>query len=263
MGEFSKVKHWGLWFFMVLVPAIAVGKSSFDVFPDAKLNVVLMIVSTLGVSLVIHALADTLDPRVRNACVMAVGITCLALVVNWGCHWALNRELSAAKDSRKERNEDADKEQARIKERLELEERLAAARTAETKAATGLISQLPMNRRSRIQLPQAPAGATIQTAPTATPDDGEPVRMKSPDEIRAGWMPLLVIFGFIDLGVTLACGFGMIYIQFYQDSDGDSIPDSAQRVARLISEAAFQKRYPRWYAMHGAMLYPQAAAPKA
>jgi hypothetical protein len=248
-------QHWGLWLFLAAIPAVAVWRSGLQLFPEASEHIFFIGVTTLGVSFLWHTLIITDDPRMAQAGVRAIAALCIALIANWGCHLGLSRDLSMATHSKIEKTADETRQHQQRLELADKEKELSAARAAESKAATGLLTQLPMSRRGNVKLPSAQNPVMMANTPAPSPTPATQA-MQTPDQIRASWLWWVGLMAFLDLGVTLLCAFSVVYIRYYQDGNGNNIPDTAEREAKRLSPEQFATQYPRWFEQYGRTLYP-------
>src|SRR5215471_2353898 len=95
-----------LFVFIIIGPAVIVGISNFNVFPDSSWQATLMLVVTVGVAAVFTWQSSNATARISRYCVCADFVICLILCLNLAGHWILAREVSAAKQGVEERHQE-------------------------------------------------------------------------------------------------------------------------------------------------------------
>src|SRR5262249_3111957 len=104
---------------IVIGPAIVVGISNFNAFPDSSLLATIMLVITVVVAGVFTWKSAQATAKISRYCIIADVIICAILCVNMGSHWILAREVSGAKQSTVERHAEEDREEGRKKAETE------------------------------------------------------------------------------------------------------------------------------------------------
>jgi hypothetical protein len=212
-----------LFAFVVLLPAVIVGVSNFDVFPDSAWAATLMLIVTVGVAAVFTWQSGEAMAKIARYCIVADFVIAAILCVNLGSHWLLSREVSAAKQGVAERHTEEDRDDRRAKARVErelelkkAEAELAAANVRLQNAEARRLAQLPRSeRRSSITAPKA---EPTKTAPTVQPMSLVPpgsvasvsatvaTPRLTPEEVRKNWWWKLTALAFAECFASVLAG---------------------------------------------------------
>jgi len=235
-----------LFAFVVLLPAIIVGISNLEVFPDAAWLATLMLVVTVGVAAVFTWQSGNATAKIARYCIVADFIIAAILCVNVGFHWLLAREVSAAKQGVVERHTEEDRDDRRAKERVdrELELKKAEAELAATHvklqdAEARRLARLPRSeRRSTLTAPTSaptvqpmslvpPGSVAIVSAPVATP-------RLTPEQVRKDWWWKLTALAFAECFASVLAG-AILGGIWEWDRNRDGIPDHLQRPVEVVN----------------------------
>jgi hypothetical protein len=240
-----------LFAFVVLLPAVIVGISNLDVFPDAAWLATLMLVVTVGVAAVFTWQSGDATPKIARYCIVADFVIAAILCVNLGSHWLLSREVSAAKQGVAERHAEEDRDDRRAKERIErelelkkAEAELAGAHVKLQNAEARRLAQLPRSeRRSSLAAPKteptkpSPTVALAQPMSLVPPGSVAAVTVSSsaaprltPEQVRDSWWWKLTALAFAECFASVLAG-AILAGVWEWDRNGDGIPDHLQRGA--------------------------------
>jgi hypothetical protein len=235
-----------LFAFVVLLPAVIVGVSNFDVFPDAAWLATLMLVVTVGVAAVFTWQSGEATAKIARYCICADFVIAAILCVNLGSHWLLSREVSAAKQGVVERHSEEDRELEREKAKTELE--VARAKAAAELAAENAklahaerrrLAQLPRSeRRSMLWAPTPEPTKTPAIAPMALVPPGSVAAVSAstvtprltPEQVRESWWWKLTALAFAECFASVLAG-AILAGVWEWDRNGDGTPDHLQRGA--------------------------------
>lgn len=245
---------WGrlaLYGFCVAIPSIALGISNYKIFLDAFWMATLMLLVTAGVAAIFTYYAGQAVPQVRNYCTLADLVVCIFLCVNLGCHWAVTREISGAKESLVERHAEEDRAEERKNSEVDRQAKLMAEERELTKTQSELARQESLRlrneairndsaRRLGFRIPQRLN--PFRTAPTPAPTVGpatEPTQNQAqsaapgqqaaeqkvtPEDIRKAWNTPLMILAFIECFVSILAG-AILSVVWEWDRNRNGIPD--------------------------------------
>jgi hypothetical protein len=238
-----------LFAFVVLLPAVIVGISNFDVFPDSAWAATLMLVVTVGVAAVFTWQSGDATAKIARYCICADFVIAAILCVNLGSHWLLSREVSAAKQGAVERHTEEDRDDRRAKERVERElelkkadAELAAANVKLQNAEARRLAQLPRSeRRSSITAPKVEPTKPAQTsAPIVAPMSLVPpgsvaavsaqavTARLTPDEVRKNWWLKLTALAFAECFASVLAGAILAGIWEW-DKNRNGVPDHLEQ----------------------------------
>jgi type VI protein secretion system component VasK len=236
-----------LYLFTVLLPAVAVGISNFNVFADAVWLATIALLVTAGVAAVFNWASGDATPKVRRYAIGADFVICFVLCLNFACHWVMARQVSAAKQGVIEHHDEEDRQDKRAQERTERElalrkadTELAAENTKLQNAERRKLAQLPPSQRRAVITAATPETKPTQTsivAPMALVPAGTavsaPIVIKprqTPDQVRESWWPTLVGLAIAEVfaSVLAACILAGLW---EWDRNHDGIPDHLQRGA--------------------------------
>jgi hypothetical protein len=235
-----------LFAFVVLLPAVIVGISNLDVFPDAAWLATLMLVVTVGVAAVFTWQSGDATAKIARYCIVADFIIAAILCINLGSHWLLAREVSAAKQGVTERHTEEDREDRRAKERVErelelkkAEAELAAANVKLQNAEARRLAQLPRSeRRSTLT---APTPGPTKPAPTVQPLSLVPpgsvasvsapalTPRLTPEQVRDSWWWKLTALAFAECFASVLAG-AILAGVWEWDRNRDGVPDHLQNL---------------------------------
>jgi hypothetical protein len=249
-----------LFAFVVLVPAVIVGISNFEVFPDSALPATLMLVVTVGVAAVFTWQSGDATPKIARYCICADFVIAAILCVNLGSHWLLSREVSAAKQGVVERHTEEDRDDRRAKERAERELALRRADMDVARAEAELADkQAKLQREERRRLAQLPlserrsilAAPKQETKPAPTiqpmsllPDGAAAVAVAvpvaatapvvapklRPEQVRDSWWWKLTALAFAECFASVLAGAILAGIWEW-DKNKNGVPDHLERPA--------------------------------
>lgn len=236
---------WGklaIYFFTVLLPAIAVGISSWYVFRDSFSIAAISLVITCGVAALFTYYSGAAMAEVRRYCIIADIAICLVLVGNFCCHFIMAREISAAKESTIERHFEEDRgevfknnEAARQAQLMASGAQLAESQARLEKSQAVKIDSakragLPLPKiapsSSSFSLPTMPSISGTSAAPAAPKAEGAGKGL-SPDDVRLAWNPWLTFLAFLDVIVSVLAG-AILAAVWQWDRNGDGINDALQ-----------------------------------
>jgi hypothetical protein len=252
--ERETMKHnWGkflTWLLIVAIPAVAIGISNLSVFPDSITMATMLLVITVGVSAIMTYYSGIGRLGVRRYAVVVEILIGIVLWVNLAGHWQLSREVSAAKDAAVERHKEEDREDQREARRSQekVKEDQSAAQRVEAekglaKEQNRSLSLLPRSQR-RAFSPVSRATPTpapiIEDAPTPTPaaaagTDQKPTKT-SAEDVRRAWNPFLLRLAYLEVGLAILGGLGMLGLWNWNDQNHNGIPDWMERDQKRIAE---------------------------
>jgi hypothetical protein len=234
-----------LFCFTVLLPAVIVGISNLNVFPDSSLSATLMLVVTVGVTAVFTWQSGAATRKIARYCICADFVICAILCVNLGSHWLLAREVSAAKQGVVERHAEEDRQLERERQKTELE---IARKQAEAELAATNIKLQNAERRRLAQLPPSerrstlsPAKAEPTKAPTIQPlslVSGSTVAVSvpivtssrlTPEQVRESWWWKLTALAFAECFASVLAG-AILAGVWEWDRNRDGVPDHLQNL---------------------------------
>src|SRR5262245_52393291 len=222
-----------LFTFIVLLPAVVVGVSNFNAFPDSWFLATVMLLTTAGVAGLFTWKSNHATPKIVRYCIIADIIICALLCVNVGCHWIFSRELSGAKQSTVERHVEEDREEKRkaddANRRLKLAEAEEKVYTAQARAANAerrRLAQLPFSQRRTTQAPTY--DETMPSVPTPTPEPTPEVKAKATEEeVRRNWWWTLIALAFAEGFASILAG-GILMGVWEWDRNHNGIPDDQE-----------------------------------
>ena len=217
--ERTKMRKTILFCFIVLLPALVVGISSVEVFPDSAWAAILMLAVTVGIAAIFTWQSGDATPKISRYCIAADFVIATILCVNLGCHWLLAREVSAAKQGVEERHSEEDRE----------EKRSAAADDRQLKlieAERRRLRALPREeRRSVLSAPKS--------EPTAMVAAGKPtIARLTPEQVRESWWMRLTALAFAECFASVLAGAILAGIWEW-DRNHDGIDDRLQQPVKL------------------------------
>lgn len=237
---------WGklaIYFFTVLLPAIAVGISSWYVFRDSFSIAVISLIITCGVAGLFTFYSGAAMAEVRRYCIIADIAICCVLVANFCCHFIMAREISSAKESTVERHLEEDRgEQFKNNDAARQAQIMASsAQLAQSQAMLEKSQALKIDAAKRaglpppriapiasLAVPASPAGSSLQgVSPAASVPSGAPTKPPTPDDVRAAWNPWLTFLAFLDVIVSVLAG-ALLAAVWQWDRNGDGINDALQ-----------------------------------
>jgi hypothetical protein len=229
---------------VVLLPAVIVGISNFNVFPDSAWQATLMLVVTLGASAIFTWQSGDATPKISRYCLVADFLICAILCANLAGHWILAREVSAAKQGVVERHAEEDRDDRRAVERIERELEL---KKAEAELAAANIKLQNAERRRLAQLPSSERRSTLSApkaeptkAPTIQPMalvSGSTVAMSvpivtaprlTPEQVRDSWWWKLTALAIAECVVSVLAG-AILAGVWEWDRNHDGIADHLQK----------------------------------
>lgn len=222
---------------IVIGPAIVVGVSNFNAFPDSSGLATVMLAITVIIAGVLTWKSNQATREIGQYCVVADVIICAILCVNMGSHWILAREVSGAKQATVERHSEEDREEARRK--AETERQLAlkkadadlAAKNAQAIAAEERrLARLPRRLRTSqipIAAPVAPP-AVAESSPAMPTLSGSPAPKVTEERVRERWWWILTALAFAECFASVLAGAILIGVWEW-DRNHDGIPDHLQK----------------------------------
>src|SRR5262245_52800590 len=170
-----------LFTFIVILPAIVVGVSNFNAFPDSSFLATVMLLATVGVSGLFTWKSNLATPKIVRYCIVADIVICALLCVNVGGHWIFSRELSGAEQSTVERHAEEDREDGRKKAETE---RMVALKKAEVELAKAEADRAAKNAQAiaaeERRLTRLPRWMRRDSSPVSAPTVQPAVTLPSP-----------------------------------------------------------------------------------
>jgi hypothetical protein len=239
-----------LFTFIVLLPSVIVGISTFHVFPDSSLLATLMLIVTVGIAGVFTYCSSDATARIRRYCIAADVLICAILCVNLGGHWILAREVSASRQGLEERHTEEDREDRRRTAEAERQLALKQAEADLLKQQTAainadrrrLVQLLPEQRRSAlnggVMASKAEAkgsAAILRLAESATPEAPPvPVPRLTPEQVREKWWWFLTALAIAECAASVLAG-AILAGVWEWDRDHDGVPDHLQNLQQRTS----------------------------
>jgi hypothetical protein len=239
-----------LFTFIVLLPSVIVGISTFRVFPDSSLSATLMLIVTIGIAGVFTYCSSDATARIRRYCIAADVLICAILCVNLGGHWILAREVSASRQRLEERHTEEDREDRRRTAEAEMQLALKQAeadllkqQTAAINADRRRLAQLPPEqRRSALSGgsvdPKAEAKASVaipHSGESATPEATPELASRlTPEQVREKWWWFLTALAIAECATSVLAG-AILAGVWEWDRNHDGIPDHLQNLQQRTS----------------------------
>lgn len=218
----------------VVLPAIAIGISNWEVFSDSFVIATILLIITVGVAAIFTALSGSAMPQVRRYCLIADLVIGIVLCVNLASHFVLSREVSAAKSALVEHRKDEDRDEARknadLVRQTQLMEKQAELVEAQRKMLNADANRAYQVRQSGGRVSSAaPIVAPVPVPTVSLPSaslDAPDAKKKTlrPEEVIQDWANWLMFWAFADALVSVLSA--MILMTVWQwDRNGNGIPD--------------------------------------
>lgn len=231
---------WGLFAVAVVLPSAIIGLSNYEIFPDVRLKMNLLLAMTVGAALIMASLADENAPSLRQMGIVLEVFLAFALYAGVVCHMGYARDLSASKQSRTELDALEEKQAARQKE-------LSAAEVERLRALRSVLVQTPLSERGRLIPKTTPEKA-------ATPNQTQTAAaILTPEKVREDWNPYLLYSLMIEAFLAIVAATAVFGMRYW-DSNGNGVPEWIEQ----LPEQEVRRRFPEF----APILYP-ATSPNA
>lgn len=276
MGRMFAVGKWLVWGTVMILGSIALLISIHQSFRDAFVISIFLILITLILSAIILYYSDRGDKRICWYCIIVDSLLAIAIWIQVGSHFAMGREISAARDSTVERHQEEDRELERAKQlhqmKLESTEADIQLNNSEAVRSQAKANEVYQIRRAGGRLSGGAPAPTPKNESGAAPSGSEEPRKidpganarkyRRPEDIREEWSFFLLVLTFCETGAAIlgASGLG---VMFRIDKDKNDVPDWADRLAGEIGPVQFSKLYPEFAAKkYGALITPDPIEPE-